>query len=339
MKKHQRIRLLFSISLFAAISTVFTSEAPGQDQTPQAAKSVTWAEKLGFPAGKKVIILHADDAGMSEGANIATAFYLENKYIQSAAIMAPCPAADDFIQWAIKHPDADVGMHLTHTSEWKSYRWGPVSDPAQVPGLIDAEGMLWKEVLSVVLHASADEVEKEIRAQIDKAISMGYKPNHIDTHMGTLYGHPAYVERFFKVAVEYGIPANAIDLSDPLVVDKFKKQGYPINEDVIQLMEQYPLPKLDNFTSAPNAKSYEEKIENFKTLIKSLPAGLTEIIFHPSVESEELKSITNSWQQRVWEAKMFSDPDLIRFFEKEELIFTNWIEIMERFSDTESLRM
>jgi len=323
--------LLATILLCIAISPF----ARAQETDKPCETRTTWAEKLGFPAGKKVIILHADDAGMSEGANIATAHYLKNKYIQSTAIMAPCPAADEFIQWAIEHPEADVGMHLTHTSEWKTYRWGPVSDPAEVPGLIDPDGMLWNEVFNVVMHASADEVEKEIRAQIDKAISMGYQPNHIDTHMGTLYGHPAYVERFFKVAVEYGIPANAIDLSDPQLVDKFKKQGYPINEDVIKLMEQYPLPKLDNFTSAPNAKNYEEKVEKFKTLIKALPAGLTEIIFHPSVESEELKTITNSWQQRVWEAKMFSDPDLIRFFEEEELIFTNWIEIMERFSDTE----
>jgi len=312
---------------------IFTPCVKGQEKNIHADKVITWAEKLGYPAGKKVIMLHADDAGMSEGANIATAHYLENKYIQSAAIMIPCPAADEFIQWAINHPDADVGMHLTHTSEWKTYRWGPVSDPAEVPGLIDPDGMLWNNVFNVVMHASADEVEKEIRAQIDKAISMGYKPNHIDTHMGTLYGHPAYVERFFKVAVEYGIPANAIDLSDPRVVDKFKKQGYPINNDVIELVEQYPLPKLDNFTSAPHGQSYEEKIENFKALIQSLPAGLTEIIFHPSVGSEELKSITNSWQQRVWEAKMFSDPDLINFFEEEEIVFTNWIEIMERFSD------
>jgi predicted glycoside hydrolase/deacetylase ChbG (UPF0249 family) len=304
-----------------------------QDKSNQENAKTTWAEKLGYPAGKKVIILHADDAGMSEGANIATAHYLANNLIQSAAIMAPCPAADEFIQWAIDHPDKDVGMHLTHTSEWKSYRWGPVSDPAEVPGLIDPEGMLWHGVPGVVMHASADEVEKEIRAQIDKAIAMGHRPTHIDTHMGTLYGSPAYVERFFKVAEEYGIPANAIDLSDPQVADKFKQAGYPIDDHVIGLVEQYSLPKLDNFTSAPNGKSYEEKIENFKTLIRSLPAGLTEIIFHPSVESEELKSITNSWQQRVWEAKMFSDPALIKFFEEEEIVFTNWIEIMERFSD------
>jgi len=302
----------------------------GQEKDHASAKRISWAEKLGYPAGKKVIILHADDVGMSEGANRAAARYLENDLIQSAAIMAPCPAADEFIRWAVDHPDKDVGLHLTHTSEWKTYRWGPVSDPAEVPGLIDPDGMLWSEVIDVVKHASADEVEQEIRAQIEKALSMGYKPNHIDTHMGTLYGHPAYAERFLKVAEEYGIPANAIDLSDPRVADKFREAGYPINDQVIEMMERYSLPKLDNFTSAPNAKTYGEKVENFKALIRSLPAGLTEIIFHPSVESDELKSITNSWQQRVWEARMFSDPDLIRFFKEEGIIFTNWIEIMEK---------
>ncbi len=333
MKKTIGTSTLLTLLSTLMMSLFFIAYVEGQEKNMETDKKTTWAQKLGYPEGKKVIMLHADDAGMSEGANIATAHYLENNQIQSTAVMAPCPKADEFIRWAIDHPDEDVGMHLTLTSEWKTYRWGPVSDPADVPGLIDPDGMLWHEVPDVVMHASADEVEKEIRAQIDKAIAMGYKPDHIDTHMGTLYGHPAYVERFFKVAEEYGIPANAIDLSDPVVANKFKEEGYPIDDQVIGLMEQYTLPKLDNFTSAPNGRTYEEKIENFKILIQALPAGLTEIIFHPSVESEELKSITNSWQQRVWEAKMFSDPDLISFFEEEGIIFTNWIEIMNRFSD------
>jgi predicted glycoside hydrolase/deacetylase ChbG (UPF0249 family) len=333
MKKSAKTYSLLSLLSFLLISLLFTTCVNGQENDTQNDLNTTWAEKLGYPEGKKVIILHADDAGMSEGANIATAHYLTNNQIQSTAVMAPCPSADEFIQWAINHPDTDVGMHLTHTSEWKTYRWGPVSDPADVPGLIDPDGMLWHEVPDVVMHASADEVEIEIRAQIEKAISMGYNPNHMDTHMGTLYGHADYVERFLKVAEEYGIPANVIDLSDPQVASQFKAAGYPIDDHVVGLIDQYTLPKLDNFTSAPHGQTYEEKIENFKVLIQSLPAGLTEIIFHPSVESEELKSITNSWQQRVWEAKMFSDPDLISFFEEEEIIFTNWIEIMNRFSD------
>jgi len=290
-----------------------------------------WAEKLGFPAGKKVVILHADDIGMCEEANIAVKPMLENKYIQSAAIMMPCEYAEEFVQWAKEHPNMDIGLHLTLTSEWKNYRWGPVADPKEVPSLIDPDGKFWHEVPDVAKHASAEDVEKEIRAQIEKSIALGYKPDHIDTHMGTLYGRPDYVKAFYKVAEEYGIPANAIELSDPKAVEGFRAKGYPIDESVVKLANDYSLPKVDNFTSAPNAKTYEEKIAKFKELIQSLQPGLTEIIFHPSIETAHLKSITASWQQRKWEAQMFGDPDLIKFFKEEGIIFTNWKEIMKRF--------
>lgn len=290
-----------------------------------------WAEKLGYPAGKKVIILHADDIGMCEEANIAVKPMLTNKYIQSAAIMMPCPYAEEFVIWAKEHSKMDIGLHLTLTSEWQNYRWGPVADPKEVPGLIDPDGKFWHEVPGVVKHASAEEVEKEIRAQIEKSIALGYRPDHIDTHMGTLYGRPDYVKVFYKVAEEYGIPANAIELSDPEVVKAFRSKGYPIDDNVVQLANNYSLPKVDNFTSAPKGETYKDKITKFEELIQSLNPGLTEIIFHPSVETDNLKSITHSWQQRDWEAKMFSDPDLIKFFKDEGIIFTNWKEIMKRF--------
>jgi len=291
-----------------------------------------WAERLGYPEGKKVIMLHADDIGMCEEANIAAEKILLNKNIQSAAIMMPCPNAEEFVQWAIENPKMDIGLHLTLTSEWQKYRWGPVSDPKEVPSLIDPDGKLWHEVPDVVAHATAEDVEKEIRAQIEKSIALGYRPDHIDTHMGTLYGHPSYVKAFFKVAEEYGIPANVMDLSNKEVVDVFKSKGYPIDDSVIKLAAAYTLPKLDFFTSAPKGDNYKDKIEKFKQLIKSLKPGITEIIFHPSVDTENLKSITNSWQQRVWEFEMFSDPDLIQFFEDEGIIFTDWKEIMKRFN-------
>ena len=74
-----------------------------------------------------------------------------------------------------------------------------------------------------------------------------------------------------------------------------------------------------------------KRLRTFFNLIKSLRPGLTEIIFHPSVETENLKTITNSWQQRVWEAEMFSDPQVLQFFQDEGVVFTNWIEVMDRF--------
>ncbi len=296
----------------------------------------TWAEKLGWPKGKKVIMLHADDIGMCPEANIAAKDQLTKGHIQSAAVMIPCPNAEEFISWAKEHPNMDVGLHLTLTSEWKKYRWGPVTPNEDVPGLIDPEDKLWRSVPEVVQHASADEVEKEIRAQIEQSLAWGYKPDHIDTHMGTLFGHPSYVKVYMKVAQEYGIPANIIDLSDPTVLAEFRAKGYPMDDSVVKMTEAYTLPKLDYFSSAPKADTYEEKVEHFKRLIKSLKPGLTEIIFHPSVETDNLRSITGSWQQRVWESQIFSDQELIKFFEEEGIIFTNWKEIMKRFQQQQN---
>ena len=328
-----KIKLLSSLLISAFF--IFTACGPKKqaDQNQNlTSEPANWAERLGYPAGKKVIMLHADDAGMNEEANIATKEMLLNGHIQSAAAMPPCPAFGDMIEWAKQHPEIDLGLHLTLTSEWKTYRWPSVLPVDEVPGLIDGDGMLWRSVPEVVQNAIPDEVEREIRAQIEKSLAMGYRPDHIDTHMGTLYGHPEFAKAFLRVAMEYGIPANAIDMSDPLVLEYYKKAGYPINDDLIAFMETYTLPKVDNFTSAPKGDTYEEKVQAFKDLIKSLRPGLTEIIFHPSVASENLKSITGSWQQRIWEYEMFADPDLIKFFEDEGIIFTNWKEIMTRFS-------
>ena len=293
---------------------------------------ITNAEKLGFPEGKKVILLHCDDAGMCDEANIAVRHYFETGDLRSAAVMVPCPYAMDLVEWAKTQESPDVGIHLTLTSEWKNYRWGPVSDPVKVPGLIDPEGKMWHDVPDVVTHASAEEVETEVRAQIDKVIAAGFTPTHIDTHMGTLYGSLEYLKVFLKIAEEYNIPANAIDLSDTSIAENFRKEGYPITTDVVELLNQYSLPKLDNFSSVPDGDTYENKRGIFFELLKSLKPGLTEIIFHPSVETENLKTITGSWQQRVWEAQMFSDPVVKEFFENNGIIITTWREVMNRFT-------
>lgn len=299
--------------------------------TVQAQGKMTNAEQLGFPKGAKVLLLHCDDAGMCEEANLAVQAYSLKDHIQSAAVMMPCPNAEEMVEWAKKHPKADIGVHLTLTSEWKNYRWGPVSDPAKVPGLIDPEGKLWHDVPDVVSHAAPEEVKTEIRAQIDKMIRLGYRPTHIDTHMGTLYGSAEYVKVFLETAEEYGIPANAIDLSDADVRAFYQKAGYPITDEVVEILAGYKLPKLDNFGSVPKGETYEAKRENFFHIVKSLKPGLTEIIFHPAVETENLKSITGSWQQRVWEAEMFSDPVVLEFFKTNNVTLTTWREVMERF--------
>lgn len=302
------------------------------NQEPSEVAAANWAEKLGWPTDKKVIMLHADDIGMCPEANSAAKKQLVDRVIQSAAVMIPCPNAREFIIWAKNNPEMDVGLHLTLTSEWKTYRWRTVTDGAEAPGLLDGENKMWHSVMQVVQNASAEEVEKEIRAQIEQSIAWGHRPDHIDTHMGTLFGHPSYAKVFMEVAMEYGIPANIIDLSNKVVLAEFREKGYPMDDNVVKMAEGYTLPKLDYFSSAPKGNTYKEKLEKFKGLVKSLKPGLTEIIFHPSDLTDNLKGITNSWQQRSWGAQMFSDPELIDFFKEEGVIFTNWKEIMERFN-------
>lgn len=290
----------------------------------------TQAEKLGYPAGKRIIILHADDAGMCVEANQAIQNYLLAGEIQSTAVMMPCPAAAEMIAWAVLHSKFDIGIHTTLTSEWNTYRWGPVSEPSRVPGLIDPDGYLWKAVIGVVLRANAGEVETEIRGQIEAAKALGWNPTHMDTHMGTVYGKAEFTQAYLNLAMEYSLPAMVPDPRDDLMA-RFRSEGYPISEEMVGYLSRYRQPLLDDFRSIESAPSYEQKKKDFFTLVSGLQPGLVEIIFHPAVESEQLKQITNSWQQRVWEGQMFSDPEVKQFLKDQEVIMTNWREVMKRF--------
>ena len=119
-------------------------------------KDNTNAGKLGFPAGTKVLLMHCDDAGMCEEANIAVSNYFITGDIRSAAVMIPCPYAEAMVQWAKTQGSPDLGVHLTLTSEWKTWRWGTVADSVNVPGLIDPEGKMWHDVPDVLMHATAE---------------------------------------------------------------------------------------------------------------------------------------------------------------------------------------
>jgi len=328
--KDGRVHITYSYHTTEGKSIKHVSFLPGWVKERSAGE--TNAEKMGFPKGKKVLLLHMDDLGMCREANDAGKFYIDNDYILSGAVMMPCDYAVSFAEWAKNIPKADIGVHLTLTSEWKTWRWPPLTDTEKVPGLIDPEGKMWRSVPEVVMNATSQEVEMEIRAQIDKMLALGLVPTHIDTHMGTLYGSPEFLKGFLRVAEEYKIPANAIDLSNPKVAAFYSAEGYPVNDEVIGLLGNYSLPRLDNFCSVPKGDTYEEVKSNFFKLVNALDPGLTEIIFHPSFETENMKTITGSWQQRAWEAKMFADQEVIQFFKDNDIIITTWREIMERFN-------
>jgi predicted glycoside hydrolase/deacetylase ChbG (UPF0249 family) len=163
------------------------------------------AEQLGYPADTKLLIVHADDLAVSHSQDRASFAALDRHAASAASIMVPCPWLTEVAEYAKAHPGADLGLHLTLTSEWQSYRWGPVASLNEVPGLLGADGNLWPDVPFVAKHASSAEVEKEIRAQVERAMKVGIRPTHLDSHMGTLFG-AAYFPVYVKVAREYGLP-------------------------------------------------------------------------------------------------------------------------------------
>src|SRR6267378_2092761 len=152
--------------VFRLLATLaFSVAVCGQSAAPP--KSV--AERLGYPANARLLVIHADDFGMSHSVNRAIEEALEKRWVTSASILVPCPWFPEVARWAKAHPDADLGIHLALNSEWTTYRWGPVTSKDQVPSLLDAQGYMPLDEDQVVKNAKVAEVERELRAQIDRA--------------------------------------------------------------------------------------------------------------------------------------------------------------------------
>src|SRR4026207_602531 len=113
----------------------------------------TIQERLGYPKDAKLVIIHSDDLGVSHSENAASIAAMEKGSVSSASIMVPCPWFPEIAAYAQTHPAADLGLHITLTSEWKNYKWGPVTAKEKVPGLVNKNGFLYSSVDSVSQNA------------------------------------------------------------------------------------------------------------------------------------------------------------------------------------------
>src|SRR5512140_2286698 len=144
----------------------------------RAAETRSLAERLGYKAEDKLLIVNGDDAGMCHSANLATIECLENGAMRTSTLMVPCPWFPEMAAFAREHPDKDFGIHLCHTSEWGKYRWGPVAPREQVPGLVDPAGYLWREVENVYAHGTPEQALIEARAQVRRALDAKVDVTH-----------------------------------------------------------------------------------------------------------------------------------------------------------------
>ena len=264
----------------------------------------------------KYLIVNADDFGMCEAANDAVIDLFEKGRLFSSTIMFPCPAHERAARFAAAHPEYAIGVHLTLTSEWQTYRWKPLTDGAS---LRDPEGFMWRSTEDVEKHADLKEVRAELEAQLQKALSYGMRPSHLDNHMGTLYGNrtgrfgllttalrfcgeKGYSYRLYtktaKSMTPRGTPWPAYKLSG--FITSFLAKKYHVS-----LPDYLLFPDWTRELSEGGYENYRKEILRQWT---SIPEGVTETFLHPARECEELKSITPNWFQRVWEYRLMDDP-------------------------------
>src|SRR6266850_4021054 len=232
------------------------------------------AERLGYKATDKLLIINGDDCGMCHAANVATIESLEKGLMRSATIMVPCPWFPEIAAYAKQHPDKDFGLHLCHTSEWVKYRWGPVAARAQVPGLVDPDGYLWRDVPDVYAHATPEEALIEAQAQIKRALAAGIDVTHLDSHMGTLQFDPRYLTMYLQLGVEFDLPlrmasqATMVKFGQPGLRDQFKSKG-------IIFPDYFVYDELKD--EAKGVKSF------WLEIIKTLKPGVTELYIHAAL--------------------------------------------------------
>jgi chitin disaccharide deacetylase len=306
----------------------------------------TFAEKLGFPKNAKVLILHVDDVGMSLDSNEGAIQAMERGVANSLSIMMPCPWVPGFFQYLKTHPQVDAGLHLTLTSEWSEYRWGPLTGKPSSPGLVDEEGALWSSVEDVVKHASADEVENEIRAQLDRARSMGFEPTHLDSHMGTLFATPEFLQRYVKVGIENKIPVMFPAGHNTMIsaTSGFSAEAMNQIKQTGQLIWNSGLPVLDDLHNVSYGFGYDKSkhgseeahrkfaTENYIKTIKELKPGLTMVIMHCTSPTEVFPHISTSGHIRKGDLLAMTDPAFKKFLQDEGIILTTWREVMLRRS-------
>ena len=278
------------------------------------AQARTVAERLGYPANTKLLIIHADDLGVAHSENAASFDALDRGAVSSASAMVPTPWITEVAAYAKAHPNADLGLHLTLTSEWATYRWGSVAPADDVPSLLDPDGTFPRDEKTVAERAKLPEVERELRAQVERALALGIRPTHLDSHMGALFANPELIGTYAKVAREYGLPFLAL-------------RGDP------RAAPQPPLTPDDVLLDAVIIAGPEVRPEGWAAFylkaVADLKPGLTEMIVHLGHDDSELQAVMvdhpdygAAWRQRDYD--VMTSPEFRKALKDNKVVVVTW---------------
>lgn len=284
------------------------------------AQSKTIAERLGYPADAKLLIVHADDLAVAHSIDAASFEALGKNAVTSASIIVPSPWLNEVAAYAKEHPETDLGLHLALTSEWKTYRWGPVESKDKVPSLLDPAGYLWAEAQPALQSVKSEEAEREIRAQIERALGAGIHPTHLDSHMGVLFLRADLFAIYAKLAHEYHLPfLAALVPGDPLKTQSQLHENDAVVNTVI----------IANPSVQPgNWKQF------YGDAIKNLKPGLSEMIVHLGHDESELQAVTvdhvdygSAWRQRDFD--YVTSPEFKKVLEENHIVLVKWRDLQK----------
>ena len=242
------------------------------------------AERLGYSKDAKLLIIHSDDLAVAHSENQASFKAMKEGSVNSASVMVPCPWLKEVAEYAKANPNHDLGLHLTLTSEWQWYKWGPAAPRGEVPGLVDANGYFYDNCADVAKNAKPEEVERELRAQIEKSKALGLEPTHLDSHMGCIfYTNPANLATYLKLSKEYGIPAminhdmvNGIIKQMPDLFKSYFDENTPVIDRVI--------------TASP--EDYKKGMKQYyENVIRTLQSGVSVLLIHTAYENLETQGM------------------------------------------------
>lgn len=296
----------------------------GQQSSP------TLAEQLGYPSDSRLLIIHADDLGVAHSKNAAGISAWELNGINSASIMVPTPWFPEIAHYAQKNPEFDLGLHLTLTAEWKYYKWNGVLPSNEIPSLVNEKDYFYETVADVVENADPTEIEKEIRAQVERAYDFGINPTHLDSHMGTLFAHPDFFEAYLRVGQEYELPVLVPDnwIENAMFSDE------EIRDRILKLADNYPV-RVQQVIMLDSNTPESDWFEAYDNAIKNLKPGLNEILLHPGYDNAEMQAMTRNyyhnfeaaWRQRDYD--YFTSERLQDLLEEENIRLVMWREIKE----------
>ena len=264
------------------------------------------SEKLGFGPDETIAIPHVDDLGMCHAANEGGFAALRNGPATCGSIMVPCPWFREAADIASREPGFDLGVHLTLNAEWEHYRWGPVAGRSAVPSLCDEQGYLPRTTLEVLKQAKPDEVEVELRAQVQMALDAGVDVTHLDTHMGSCF-LPPLLPIYAKLAREFEVPVFAVGTADDA---ELKRRGLLGLKDVLKPLvdglERDGFPILDGFCADSLDFKAGKGLKHNRKRLDGLVRGVNYLICHAAQGGEELNTVTpDSDHQRDFERTFY----------------------------------